>query len=300
MARALPWLVEQGVLALHERLTSWDPCAGCECGLAERPIRWTGGRPFAACPLDADSDTALEPSVLAVYRLAPARLAALVARAAGTPGHPEEVVPALWRLGRLAGGRVLVLAMSSAAVRHPGAFDRLRAIDGAARITLVAAIASASEGAALRERGVDVVAPDDAFLPGEPAQPIRLDHDRLLGATSADPDLLEVHPMAVSAAFGGRPLPLEPRDFRVLAVLAREADDGGAAATRDDLYRALVDDDSADAPIGDEQVDKSVTRIRAVLCEVAGCPRDHGRRLIAARRGHGYILDTSIVRVRIR
>jgi DNA-binding winged helix-turn-helix (wHTH) protein len=66
------------------------------------------------------------------------------------------------------------------------------------------------------------------------------------------------------------------------------------------LYRALVGRDDADAPVGDEQVDKAVSRIRGALCDARNLPRDAGTTLIAAVRGHGYRLVTPTIRVLIR
>lgn len=88
--------------------------------------------------------------------------------------------------------------------------------------------------------------------------------------------------------------------MRVLNVLAREADDGGAAATRDDLYRALVGADDPDAPVNDAQVDNAVSSIRGALCDARGLPRAEGKRLIVAVRGHGYRLVTPPLRVLIK
>ncbi len=296
----------QRLLALgavvHARvLDTWDPCATCSCGVEERHVRWIDGTPVAICPLSREDDEALDPGDLQLFQISLTRLAELVSRAAALDDRPEQVAPRLWRLGRLAGGRVLLLATSSSALRGEGVFDRLKTLDRSVRFTLIADVKSAVDLAALAERGFDVVPPDEAFMPSEPTRPIRLNMNRLMMVTeTSDPDVLEVNPMALTAAFGGRALQLEPRHARVLNVLAREADDGGAAATRDDLYRALVGRDDADAPIGDEQVDKAVSSIRGALCEARGLPRGAGTTLIAAVRGHGYRLVTPTVRVLIR
>lgn len=300
-ASAFQRLLEVGAVVHDRRLDTWDPCATCSCGAGERQVRWINGIPIAICPVSRDDDESLDAGALQLFRVALNRLAELVGRAAALDDRPEQVAPRLWRLGRLAGGRVLLLATSSSAVRGDGVFDRLRALDRSARFTLIANVKSALDIADLRERGIDVVLPDEAFMASEPGRPVRVDVNRLLMVTvTSDPDVLEVNPMALTAAFGGQALRLEPRHARVLNVLAREADDGGAVATRDDLYRALVGRDDADAPLGDEQVDKAVSRIRGALCEARGLPRDAGKTLIAAVRGHGYRLVTPTIRVLIR
>lgn len=300
-ARAFQRLVELGAVLHDRRLDTWDRCATCSCGAEERQVRWVDGTPVAICPLSRDDDEVLDPTDLQLYRISLSRLAALVGKAAALDDRPDQIAPGLWRLGRLAGGRILLLATSSSAVRNAGAFDRLKAVDRAARFTMIAAITSAVEIADLVERGIDVVLPHEAFIVSEPGQPVRVNLNKLVVvADSSDPDVLEVNPMALTAVFGGQSLQLEPRHARVLNVLAREADDGGAAATRDDLYRALVGRDNADAPVGDEQVDKAVSRIRGALCDARGLPRTDGKRFIAAVRGHGYRIVTPPIRVLIR
>ena len=300
-ASAFQQLLALGVV-LHPRvLDTWDPCANCSCGAEERNVRWIDGIPVAICPLSSEDDETLDAGDLQLFQISLSRLAELVGRAAGLDDRPEQIAPRLWRLGRLAGSRVLLLATSSSAVRGAGVFDRLKAVDRSARFTLIATMRSAVDIAALAERGIDVVPPDEAFMPSEPTRPVRVDLNRLLVVTvTSDPDVLEVNPLAFTSAYCGRALQLEPRDARVLNILAREADDGGSLATRDDLYRALVGRDDADAPVGDEQLEKSVSRIRGALCDARGMPRAEGKRLIVAVRGHGYRLVTPPIRVLIR
>jgi hypothetical protein len=113
--------------------------------------------------------------MLRVYRVSLADLTVQVARALGLRTQPEEVVPALWRLGRLEAGPIVLLATASAAVRRIGTMERLKALDPGARFILIGAIGSAAERAALAAAGISTVLPEDAFLPSEPAQPIRID-----------------------------------------------------------------------------------------------------------------------------
>jgi len=298
---AFQQLLALGAVVHARVLDTWDPCATCTCGAEERNVRWIGGTPIAICPISREDDEALDPSDLQLFHISLARLAELVGRAAGLEDRPEQVAPRLWRLGHLGGGRVLLLATSSSAVRGAGVFDRLKVLDRSARFTLIANMKSAIDIAALGERGIDVVPPEEAFMASEPTRPVRVDMSRLLVVTvTSDPELLEVNPMALTATIGGRALQLEPRHARVLNILAREADDGGAVATRDDLYSALVGRDDANAPVGDEQVDKAVSSIRRALCEARGLPRSAGMKLIVAVRGHGYRLVAPPIRVLIR
>lgn len=298
---AFQQLLALGVVLHARELDTWDPCATCSCGAEERRVRWIDSTPVAICPLSREDDEALDPGDLKLFEISLTRLAEVVARAAALDDRPEQIAPRLWRLGRLAGSRVLLLATSSTAVRGAGIFDRLKTLNRSARFTLIADMKSTVDIASLAERRIDVVPPDEAFLPSEPTKPVRVDMDRLLvAAVTSDPDVLEVTPLAFTSAYGGRALHLEPRDARVMNILAREADDGGSLATRDDLYRALIGRDDADAPVGDEQLEKSVSRIRGALCDARGLPRAEGKRLIAAVRGHGYRLVTPTIRVLIR
>lgn len=300
-AKAFARLLELGAVVHDRWLETWDPCTNCDCGADERAVRWIDGVPTAVCPISCEEDERLDPGELQLFRINLSRFVELVGRAAALADRPEQVSPSLWRLGHITGGRVLVLATTSSAVRGLGAFDRLRAIDKSARFIVIAAVTSAMDASLLAERGIDLVQPEEAFLRSEPGQPIRLNLERLIaGTASSDPDLLEINPMALAATFGGRAIQLEPRDFRVLHVLVREADDGDAAATRDDLYLALVGKDHAKAPVGDEQVDKAISRIRRTLCEARGHPRSMGTKLIIAIRGHGYRLVTATIRILIR
>lgn len=297
-ARAFSRLVELGVLERQEDLTAWDPCVGCDCGADERPIRWGGNRPVAICPVDAGQDMVLAAYEIETYRLQPARLAAQICRAAELDRAPDMVVQGFWLIGRVAADRTLVVAMSTSALRHPATLDRLRTIDQPARFTLIARITSTTEIAALAERGIDVVSPDDAFLPSLPQQPVRLDMQRLreAGATAELP-LLAVNAMAVTAVYQGRPMAIRRRDFQVLLVLVREARDG-AAALREDLYHALEGSTNAENPPSAHEIDKVIDRLRAAFCAAIGAPRSFGREVIRTVRSHGYRLDIPANRIR--
>lgn len=290
-ARAFSRLVELGVLERQDDLIAWDPCDSCDCGAEERPIRWDGDQPFAACPMDAGQDTALLRSEIEIYQLQPAQLAAQIGKAAGLDRLPDMVVPGLWLIGRVTGDRALVVAMSTAVLRDQATLDRLRAVDRATRFTLIAHVASATEIAALEERGVDVVSPDDAFLPSLPHVPVRIDIELIRQARAATeaPHLL-VNEMAVTAIYQGAPLVIRRRDFQVLLVLVREARDG-AAALRDDLYHALEGSAKADDPPAAHEIDKSIDRLRKAFCAAIGAPRSFGRTVIVTVPRHGYRLD---------
>ena len=221
-ARAFSRLVELGVLDRQEDLTSWDPCAGCDCGAVERPIRWNGNQPIACCSVDAAQDTVLAGHEIEIYRLRPGQLAAQVAQAAGLDGSADLVVPGLWLLGRVAADRTLVLAMSTSALKHAGALDRLRTIDRASRFTMIAGIRSTIEIAELAARGIDVIAPDDVFLPSLPQMPIQLDLSKLI-PSSAMTSRLSIDRTSWQFELDGRMLHLTDQTSRLLNALAETA-----------------------------------------------------------------------------
>jgi len=296
-ARAFARLVQLGVLDRQEDATSWSPCAGCDCGAEERPIRWDGERPIAACPVDAGQDTPLHASEIESYRLRPIQFVAQVSQVAGLDRVPDLVVPALWLLGRVTADRTLILAMSTSALQHAGALDRLRALDRATRFTLIANITATTEIAALAERGIDVISPDEAFLPSLPQKPIRLDMDLIRDARAMMvPPLLAVHEAAVTAVYRGIPLTLRRRDFDVLLVLVREAKDG-AAALREDLYQALSGAADPDDPPAPAQIDNSINRLRSAFAVAANAPPAFGHEVIVTVRRHGYRLNIPADRI---
>jgi DNA-binding winged helix-turn-helix (wHTH) protein len=225
----------------------------------------------------------------------------MVTRAAEMDDRPEEVTQGVWRLGRMASGHVLILVVSPSVLRNNAMIDRLRLLEPEARFTVIAVLKSVTEKAILAERGFEIIHPDDAFLPSEPERPVRLNLERIqTPAGSNDPDLLVVNPRSLAFTLGGKKVSLEPRDARVLKILAREASDGESPATRDDLYGALIDRDDSEAPVGDDQVDKSISRIRKNLAEVRGVPRSQGQLFIVAVRRVGYRIDTSRLRLLIK
>jgi DNA-binding response OmpR family regulator len=221
-ARAFSRLVELGVLERQDYLTAWDPCDSCDCGAEERLIRWDGNQPFAVCPMDAGQDTALLRSEIERYQMRPAQLAAQISKAAGLDHLPDMVVPGLWLIGRVTGDRTLVVAMSTAVLRHQATLDRLRAVDRATRYTLIGHVSSATEIAALGERGVDVVSPDDAFMPSLPQMPIRLDRSKLIPSSAMTPRL-SVDRTSWRFELDGRVLHLTDQTSRLLHALAETA-----------------------------------------------------------------------------
>ena len=124
-------LLADGVLVECPPAEEWSACADCECGFDARPIQRIGDRIIAACPFDASSDIELEEDDLRDFRIDPEKLVALIAEASGFPEPIETLAPDLWRIGRLASGRSVVVAVRARDARSSR--DRAAAEGGGRR-----------------------------------------------------------------------------------------------------------------------------------------------------------------------
>ena len=104
------------------------------------------------------------------------------------------------------------------------------------------------------------------------------------------PDALEISVYARTARFHGKPVTLEPRDFRLLVELAREAITDGGFVPADDLLAALAEGRAHDAQPQNEQVAASISRLRMALGSAAGLGRAAAKKLIENNRQGGYKL----------
>lgn len=104
------------------------------------------------------------------------------------------------------------------------------------------------------------------------------------------PDALEISVHAQTVRFHGKPIKPEPRDFRVLTELAREARSDGGFVPGDDLLTALAEGASPDALPQGEQVAVSVSRLRNALGSAAGLERTAAQKLVENNRKGGYRL----------
>jgi hypothetical protein len=293
-------LLAKGILTELPPASSWLPCAGCTCGFSERPIVEIDGRLVAECPDDADAGTSLDAADLRSFAIAVDRLVEMLAAGTGWLDPPERLAAGVWRLGDLAEGRAVVLVVDPLAFQPSVLLPVLRAAPAPPSTTLlVPPGVDADARRPFLDMRYHLVGLLDALHPTE----LSLQRDRLapsaLGTPRTDRDgmLLSVNVLGVTASFAGAQLRLRARDFDVLAVLAREAADGGALAQQDDLLRALSGGDGGAEPIADEQLEKSISRIREALCTAAGLPRTEGRTLIVSVRRRGYRLASPPIRV---
>jgi two-component system response regulator RegX3 len=156
-----------------------------------------------------------------------------------------------------------------------------------ARVAAITFGALDESGAATLRSHADVILPPDAPIPLIAAQLRAL--ARLLGLTPVveQPETITVRNMVIDLArrevrSGGRPLPLTPTEFRILAQLAQRP---GQVVTHAEIFREVHGYEAS------EQEAKSILkvhvwRLRRKLVEAAP-----GRSAIVNVRGFGYMLE---------
>lgn len=253
-------LLAEGVLTERPPAEEWSTCANCDCDFDVRPIQRIGDRIIAACPFDVSADTELEEDDLRDFRIDPDRLVALVAGASGFEEPPEPLAPDLWRFGRLASGRSVVVGITARALDHAGIVLLLKAAAAGAPVTVVAP----DPGPAIRlrflEAGIDLVELQSALTPTEGLVD-RL--DLVMLEPTADGRRLSIQLAAQTVMIDGTPQRVPSQPFKLLTLLAQEVRDGRGpvrnraiedATGRDarDLVRELRDALSAGRPNASE------------------------------------------------
>jgi hypothetical protein len=132
-------LLSRRVIVEDARLTEWDVCDRCDCGLASRPIRSVGGERFSAeCPLDRRQDVDLAEDDLRVFRIGFEALVSVLGTAAGFRVAPKLAAEKVWRLGDTQSGRTVFLALEPAALTGDGIIATLRQAAQGSDITILA------------------------------------------------------------------------------------------------------------------------------------------------------------------
>ena len=253
-------LLAAGVLLECAPAEEWSACADCGCGFGLRPIQRIDGRIVAACPVDAGCDTVLEEDDLREFRIDPERLVGIIAEASGFPGSIETLAPDLWRIGRLASGRFIAVAITASILDQPGIVLLLKAAACGTPITVLAP----DPGPAIRlrflEASIDVVELRSALEPGA----CGIDHlDQVALEPQIEGPRLSIQIEAQAVLIDGTPQRVSSQPFNLLALLARAAQDGKGPVRnraiedttgRDarDLVRELRDALSAGRPNGSE------------------------------------------------
>ena len=216
-------LLAAGVLVEQSPASEWPTCAGCECGFDARPIQRIGGRIIATCPIDAGADTVLTEDDLRDFRIDAERLITLIAEASGFPGPVEALAPGLWRIGRLASGRSVVLAVSVPVLEQPGIVFLLKAAAGGASVTVLAPDPGRATHLRFLEAGIDLVELRAALRPGSHG----IDHlDRDALEPTARKRRLSIRLLSQAVLIDGTPQRIPSQPFRLLALLAQEVSGG--------------------------------------------------------------------------
>lgn len=277
-------LLQLGVLLQAERLTTWNTCSDCDCGADERAIRWNGDVPFAACAADNRRDEMLTKEDLATFHVISAALLTETATALGL-GMPEQIVPGLWRLGRLPDGRVVTAAPTRAGVQMPGLVGALRMVDAEGPIVLVGPPLPEVRRAELARQGIHAVAVAEILLSPGQMPLLGFDISRLPDG-NAGKHRLVLTPSTRTVRLEGREVVLRPRPFQLLAILVRQHRRGTPIVSRHDLYREMFS-----AETSDTAVRGLVAELRELLVKAFGGQAASG--LVETHSGLGYALALS-------
>lgn len=188
-----------------------------------RIIREINGQLRALCPLDPDCDVVLEPDDLRDFRIDPERLVVELAKASGFAGTVEALAPGLWRIGRLASGRSVVVGVNARVLDQPGVVLMLKAAAGDAPVTVLAP--EPGQGVRLRflEAVIDLVELHSTLKPsGEIVDQL----DRVMLEPTAAGPRLAIERRARRVSLDGRSVHLSDQIFALLLFLAERAIDG--------------------------------------------------------------------------
>lgn len=244
-------LLSRRVIVEDARLTAWDVCDRCDCGLASRPIRSMGGERFRAeCPLDRRHDAELNEDDLQVFRVAAAGLASVIGAAAGLKDAPSQIVKGLWQLGFLPSGRIVVLAFEAAALAGETIVSTLRQAVQGQEITILAPAMHPSAVMRLRDAGFHVVKSLAVMVPIAGGFGVAIDPATL--SPPPGPVSLRVRSASAEVEWLGRSVVLSHQLFPVFQRLLAKAKtrdqaasgpevEGTTAREAKDLIRELRD-----------------------------------------------------------
>ena len=280
-AAAFLRLLQLGVLVQADRLTAWNTCSDCDCGADDRAVRWNGDVPFAVCAADHRRDEVLTREDLAIFHVIIAALLTETASALGL-GMPEQIVPGLWRLGRLPDSRVVTAAPTRAAVQMPGLVGALRMVDAEGPIVLVGPPLPEVLRAELARQGVHGVAVAEILLPPGQMPLLGFDISRLPDGNAGKYRLV-LTPSTRAVRLDGREAVLRPRPFQLLEILVRHHRRGTPIVSPHDIYRQVFSAETSDAAVRG-----LVTELRELLTKAFGASAVSG--LVETRTGLGYAL----------
>ena len=284
-------LLERGVLRHAGKLTCWDVCAACDCGLDERAIRWLDGIPVAVCPVDRGHDTRLDPEDLISFRVCIPALVVQAALESGFPS-PQEISAGVWRLGKMQDGRVLLLVPTRLAIAQPGLVSILHMTDPGSNIVLLGPALPEAERAALSRQGAYHLVLHQLAESSVQGRHLALDLTGVSRAVIHAPRLI-VHTAALIVQLDGKRAELPSRPFQLLLLLAQRLHDGQPIVSTADIHAAIFSPGTAPSTIR-----ALVAELRRQLNQVFK-KLNLGSVLIETRTNLGYAIGLSSKEVQI-
>jgi len=211
-------LLARRVIVEDARLTEWEVCGRCDCGLASRPILSVGDERFRAeCPLDRRHDADLTDDDLRVYRVGGLELAALIGAVTGLGEYFSQLIHGIWHLGALPSGRVVFLALEPAAVTDETIAATLRQAAQGQDVTILAPAIPALAALRLRNAGFHLVETLSVMVPVAGGFGVTIDPASLCLAPA--PASLRVRTAAAEVHWMGRSVILSHQLFPVFQRL---------------------------------------------------------------------------------
>ena len=270
-------LLSRRVIVEDARLTAWDVCDRCDCGLASRTIRSVGGERFRAeCPLDRAQDVNLTEDDLLVYRVEAAGLASVIGAASGFTDAPSQLVEGLWQLGALPSGPVVFLAFEAAAIAGEAIVATLHQAAQSQGVTILVPAIPPAAAMRLRDAGFHIVETVSALVPVAGGFGVAIDPATL--SPPPGPGWLRVRSASAEVEWLGRSVVLSHQLFPVFQRLLAKA------KTRDQVASGP----EVEGTTGREAKDL-IRELRAALV-AAGFTKAEAETLIATARGRGYRL----------
>lgn len=215
-------LLSRRVIVENARLTEWDVCDRCDCGLASRPIRSVGAERFKAeCPLDRRQDVDLTEDDLLGYRVEAAGLAFVIAAATGFKDAPSQLVQGLWLLGALPSGRVVFLAFEVAALTSEAIVATLRQAAQGQDVTILVPAIPPAATKRLRDGGFHIVETVSVMVPVAGGFGVAIDPATL--SPPPGPGSLRVRSASAEVEWLGRSVVLSHQLFPVFQRLLAKA-----------------------------------------------------------------------------
>jgi hypothetical protein len=293
---AVDWFIRLRLLVERERLTEAD--GGIVQNVGDRWISTGVDGDVETRPVDANALKQFDIGLLELCRQ--------LRRANGWQGSSvERLGPRAFWLGAIGTGsrrRAFVLVR---AMRDENAVDTALAIRARADVGSVAILTpternlSTSVSRRLAVERVQVL-PIAEMLDENTAEPLALRIPSVVNFAedAGGEERLVVDVQGTRAWFDGKEVDVRAREFAVLALLAIELTDQDGFVTRDAIFSSQREA-TGNEDAQEEQIEKSVSLLRAALAKAGGMTRRQGRELIKVKRNVGYRLNLPRSSVRV-